>query len=288
MNYEDEVPKARFTGIFIPAELMEIEELSMLELMLLSWIDALHSEKRGGCFAKNEYLAKKLRVKENTVAKALVHLRDLHLLEQVSFDGRNRVIRSKVDEYKVFVKTHSQSNAGLDLNPMQGWIKIQGSIGFLSQAEKSIPKENSEPHTLYESKEEIKEEKNTNTPREARSAKAAGVCVSSSSKKVREAYGDFVKLKAEEYAALCEEHGESTIKSLIDEMNDYCAASRPKGYSDYAAAIRQWIRRRKDTKNHHNRAPYETTQRRISRENTEKWIKHNGNPNDNPNIMRFT
>ncbi len=28
-------------------------------------------------------------------------------------------------------------------------------------------------------------------------------------------------------------------------MNDYCEASRPKGYASYSAAIRQWISRRK-------------------------------------------
>lgn len=58
-------------------------------------------------------------------------------------------------------------------------------------------------------------------------------------------FGKFVKLSPSEYDKLCLDHGKPTIDGLIDELNDYCAASKPKGYNDYAAAIRQWLRRRK-------------------------------------------
>ncbi len=58
-------------------------------------------------------------------------------------------------------------------------------------------------------------------------------------------FGKFVKLSQSEYDKLCLDHGKPTIDGLIDELNDYCAASKPKGYNDYAAAIRQWLRRRK-------------------------------------------
>lgn len=157
MSIQDEIPRPEFGGIFIPAAILAIEELSMLDQMLLAWIGALHSKEKGGCFAKNEYLAKKLGVKENTIVKSLVKLRDLCLIVDVSFNGRCRVIRSQVHKYVEYC----QSQAGCDLNHMQGWIKITGRVGFLSQAESSVPKENSETHTYHESKEEIKEEKNT-------------------------------------------------------------------------------------------------------------------------------
>lgn len=56
--------------------------------------------------------------------------------------------------------------------------------------------------------------------------------------------GAFVKLTDAEYDGLCYEYGRGYIEKLIAEMNDYCSASNPKGYRDYAAALRQWIRRR--------------------------------------------
>jgi len=136
-------PNPRFTGIFIPVEILEIEELSPLEQFLISWIDALYCENHGGCFASNDYLAEKLRVKENTISKALTNLRKIGLLEDVSFDGRHRVIRAKIGE---FVEK-SQSKAALDLNPRQSRTKIQPRVG-----EKSIS-------SYIDSKVESKEEK---------------------------------------------------------------------------------------------------------------------------------
>lgn len=56
--------------------------------------------------------------------------------------------------------------------------------------------------------------------------------------------GKFVKLPLEEYDKICEEHGETTVSEIIEEMNDYVEATGKK-YKSYGAAIRNWIRRRK-------------------------------------------
>ena len=76
------------------------------------------------------------------------------LVEQVSFDGRRRVIRSLVG---TFVQ-QSQSKADLDLNPRQGGRKIQPWVG-----EKSI--ENDAAHIDIESKGKIKGEKGGKPPK---------------------------------------------------------------------------------------------------------------------------
>lgn len=155
----NDTPSPRFTGIFIPAEILEMENLTPLEQMLVSWIDALHSKEYGGCFASNEYLAQKLRVKENTIAKAITNLRQLGLIEDISFNGRHRVIRAKIAEYV----EKCQSKAGLDLNPKQGWRKIQGSHGEKS---KRIYKE--------ERKEERKERETSKPPDQGPPSPASG------------------------------------------------------------------------------------------------------------------
>lgn len=102
-------------------------------------------------------------------------------------------------------------------------------------------------------------------------------------------FGSHVRLTETDYESLCKTHTKDLVDLMIVEMNDYCAASRPKGYADYAAAIRSWMRKRKlqqQTQASGNHK-YETAQRRISRECTERWMESNGNPNDNPTIMRF-
>lgn len=67
--------------------------------MLLALIDGYHCEEHGGCYASNQHLAKKLQVKENTIVKSLVKLRKLGVIEDISFNGRKRVIRSLVGEF---------------------------------------------------------------------------------------------------------------------------------------------------------------------------------------------
>ena len=70
---------------------------------------------------------------------------------------------------------------------------------------------------------------------------------SSSSQKEKPAltqHGSHVRLKSCDYDTLCAAHTKCAIDRLIDEMNDYCCASKPGGYKCYAAALRQWSRRR--------------------------------------------
>jgi hypothetical protein len=59
------------------------------------------------------------------------------------------------------------------------------------------------------------------------------------------AFGKFVSLSKSEFEKLSADHGKEAIEGLIDEMNDFLASSGKKPYRDYAAAIRQWLRRRR-------------------------------------------
>lgn len=135
-------PRPRFTGIFIPSEILEIESLGPSDIILLSWIDALHCKEKGGCYASNKYFSERLHLKENTIKVKISKLVDLGLVERVSFDGRERIIRSckenwynRKDESTSEVdQQNSQSTAEVDLNQRQGLKKINGR-----GSEKSTP-----------------------------------------------------------------------------------------------------------------------------------------------------
>jgi hypothetical protein len=73
--------------------------------------------------------------------------------------------------------------------------------------------------------------------------KIVGVCDFSEMIKI----GSHVKLKQADFDKLKEQHGEAKVNEFIEAVNDYCAASKPKGYSCYLAAIRNFIRRAKDS-----------------------------------------
>jgi len=131
MNQIEESPNPRFTGIFIPVEILELKVLTPFDQILLSWIDALYCKKNGGCFASNKYLAEQLNVKENTLSKNLTKLRRLGLIENVSFDGRKRVIRSTINKYI----EKSQSQAACDLNHTLHVTNVTPDVGRASHAE---------------------------------------------------------------------------------------------------------------------------------------------------------
>ncbi len=61
-------------------------------------------------------------------------------------------------------------------------------------------------------------------------------------------YGRFVSLTREEYEELSQEHTKKLIDSIIVEINDYLASTGKKPYKDYAATIRNWLRRRSNQK----------------------------------------
>lgn len=94
---EDEIPRPRFTGIFVPVEILNLN-LSPLEQMILSLIEMFYCSDLNGFTESNKKIANILKVKENSVAKSLTYLRQLGLIKDVTFDGRKRVIKTTLKE----------------------------------------------------------------------------------------------------------------------------------------------------------------------------------------------
>lgn len=82
-----------FKGVWIPKEIWLDENLTILEKVILVEIDSLDTEETG-CIASNEYLANFCNCTETKVSLAIKKLKELDLIEQVSFDGRKRILKS--------------------------------------------------------------------------------------------------------------------------------------------------------------------------------------------------
>jgi predicted transcriptional regulator len=94
---------------------------------------------------------------------------------------------------------------------------------------------NKEEYTKNE--EEKKKETHPLTPEGEKTKPAkAGVVVG---------FGEIVKLTEEDHAKLCSVHGAAVMAGLIEEMNDHCLAKGVR-YKDYAAALRNWLRKRQN------------------------------------------
>ena len=80
-----------FKGVWIPKEIWLNEELTLLEKVIFVEIDSLDNEDH--CVAGNEYFANFCNCSESKVTKAIKKLKDLNMIEELSFDGRHRKLR---------------------------------------------------------------------------------------------------------------------------------------------------------------------------------------------------
>lgn len=96
LNQEKDENKIKrdFKGIWIPKEIWLFEGLTIAEKALWAEIDSLYDEDKGGCYASNEYLCKFNGVKLRFLQIMISNLKSKGLIEQVSFDGRQRIIKA--------------------------------------------------------------------------------------------------------------------------------------------------------------------------------------------------
>lgn len=91
-----------FKGIWIPREIWLAKDLSCHEKCLWAEIHSLFDRESGGCYASNEYLMEFFGIKERRLQEMMANLKKKGWVVQVSFDGRNRVIKAVVpqEDYK--------------------------------------------------------------------------------------------------------------------------------------------------------------------------------------------
>lgn len=88
MEINPDAPVKQYTGVWIPADVMESEELSPIEKILYGEIAGFRE-----CYASNAWLAKKIGRTERTVKRLIAHLLELGFIEKCGFNGRFRLIR---------------------------------------------------------------------------------------------------------------------------------------------------------------------------------------------------
>lgn len=83
-----------FKGVWIPKEVWLDERLTALDKVIFAEIDSLDCED--GCFASNAYLAQFCGCSERKVTEAIANLIKCDYVFVESFDGRTRVLRSRL------------------------------------------------------------------------------------------------------------------------------------------------------------------------------------------------
>ena len=86
----------QFLGIWIPRDIYLNNELNWTDKILVVEINSLDNER--GCFASNDYFAEFLSVSTTTISTSISKLKNLGLIEQVSFDGRTRILKAAIKQ----------------------------------------------------------------------------------------------------------------------------------------------------------------------------------------------
>lgn len=94
----DEI-KRDFKGVWIPKHIWLDGRLNALEKAILAEIDSLDMGE-SGCFASNKYIAEFCQCSETKVSTAISKLADLGCLQVVSFNGRQRILKSSLSNFE--------------------------------------------------------------------------------------------------------------------------------------------------------------------------------------------
>ena len=85
----------QFKGVWIEKEIWLDKRLNALEKVIFTEINSLDNEE-SGCYASNKYLAEFCQCSETKVSTAISKLIELGYLYVKSFDGRIRVLKSRI------------------------------------------------------------------------------------------------------------------------------------------------------------------------------------------------
>jgi len=222
-SYENTVPQPQHRGLYIHSEILEIKGLTPFDRLLLAWIDAYYYEEKGGCFASNDHLATKMDdARPNRVAKSISKLRKAGLIIDISFDGRQRVIRAAIGrtietiqqqkEKQVFpLGKSSDSRTGKRVTPSP-YTTTEESTKYIG-GEPPIPR----PLTSSSKNKSI-----------------------SNPKKIERM--EYIFTTDEEHQKLLEEYGEDKTKILYQKLNDWKEDTpRAKWKKNDSRTILRWV-----------------------------------------------
>lgn len=129
--------KKEYTGVWIPADVMESEELEPLDKLVYAEIAGFNN-----CYASNAWIAGRVKKSEMSARRSVAKLIKLGFVEIVSFDGRKRTIRvlkygqsacSNMNSLHVQIRTPN--------NKVENKNNISNKLDIVQEAQKDEQKE---------------------------------------------------------------------------------------------------------------------------------------------------
>jgi hypothetical protein len=83
-----------FKGLWIPKEILELDDIGDFDKMLLSEISGL--SVNGVCYASNEYFSNLFNKDIRTIQRSISKLKSCEYVIEVGFDGKRRYLESNI------------------------------------------------------------------------------------------------------------------------------------------------------------------------------------------------
>lgn len=252
-----------FKGIWIPREIWLREDLSALEKSLWAEIHSLFDRETGGCYASNEYLAKFCGVQDRRLREMISNLKSKGLIEQVSFNGRVRVIKAIVppEDFspcqadrqksasltggKVPVspaeKCHPHIYRDTSIEKSKDNIPPTPQSGGSANAELGV--DSCSPYSADIKQKQTPRQKGTN-PR-AKETNPRSESTNPRAQESKTPYRPHVLLTEDEHYKLKSQYGEDKLNTMLDILDAYKGSSGKRYKSDYYTLLPHgWVHQR--------------------------------------------
>ena len=148
-----------FKGVWIPKSIWLDDRLNALEKIILTEIDSLDMTNKG-CYASNKYLADFCQCSETKVSTAVAKLIEFGYISVVSFDGRQRILKSRLSNFER--QTFKKSKA--DLQNLKDINTINNTTNKTANKDNGAKRKRFTPPTLEEIRAYCIERKNNVDP----------------------------------------------------------------------------------------------------------------------------
>jgi hypothetical protein len=198
-------------GIWIPIEIWDHPTLSKTAKILWSEINSLDNEKKGGCFASNEFFMKRLGIKKARLCVLLRELKELNLIEQIAFNGRQRVLKAKISDNGGRLQKTTEGVYKSEPLPLEPYIY---------------------ENTIESTEENVEKEKSKSVPQKKKK------------QEIRFGENEQIRLTQEEYEKGKSDYPPGAWDECLQRVDDYIATNKKgSNYRNHNQVIRIWLKR---------------------------------------------
>lgn len=130
-----EQSKRLFTGIWIPKDIYLNTDVKWIAKILFLEIHSFTANGKS-CFMSNEYISNFLGISIRQVTRIITELKNIGWIEETSFDGRKRFLRSKMEID--FNSGKAELTKASNLNRKESHVSIDKNVYYTKPITKQV------------------------------------------------------------------------------------------------------------------------------------------------------